>query len=383
MGKIGGEHDAIDAHVMTELDRHALDMLHAEEDVLSDVLARPLLERLEVEEPRGPVAVPLVPVVGLLHPERHPAQAGLGEKDLQLREAVEHAGQDELGEAHGRRRPQERQRDPFHQLSRPELRQDRRIDSRILEGGLRSARAQAVEADVHGQGHLHVDRGRPEAIVLGRRIGFAAREHAQVDALEPELHAVLELGDRVGDVGPRDDAEADEAIARHRAVLLPEPVVVGADRRTVHVLVGDRAPEPRPHLHVREEHLGVQRVHVLFLEALLRGPHAGRVVDCHAERLPGLVRPSGSQVEERSRIGRLALDEEGVPAVGQLDRPRRVLAMLRGHARRPSLGPDFQVTVAGDQGGKTGAGHGGSPLPGVMVPSARRVVTGSIGCMES
>src|SRR6185503_15620032 len=57
--EVGREHDALDAHVMPELDRHALHVLHAEENVLLHVLARLLLERLEVQEPRGPVAVPL------------------------------------------------------------------------------------------------------------------------------------------------------------------------------------------------------------------------------------------------------------------------------------------------------------------------------------
>src|SRR6266850_8202962 len=43
--EIGGEHDALNAHVVSELDGHSLDVLHAEEDVLADVVARPLLER--------------------------------------------------------------------------------------------------------------------------------------------------------------------------------------------------------------------------------------------------------------------------------------------------------------------------------------------------
>ena len=74
--KVGGEHDVLDAHVVAQLDGHALDVLHAEEDVLPHVLAGPVLQRLEAEQPLRPVPVALVPVVGFLHPERHPARAG-------------------------------------------------------------------------------------------------------------------------------------------------------------------------------------------------------------------------------------------------------------------------------------------------------------------
>jgi hypothetical protein len=65
---------------MAQLDRHALHMLDAEMHVLPHVVARPLSERLPVEEALRPVAVALVPVVRLLHPERHPAEPRLGEK---------------------------------------------------------------------------------------------------------------------------------------------------------------------------------------------------------------------------------------------------------------------------------------------------------------
>ena len=114
------EHDVVHAHVVTQLDGHALDVLHAEVDVLADVVARALLERLEVEQPRGPVAVPLVPVVRLLHPERHPAESRLGEEDPEIGKAIEDAGQDHLGEAHGRCGPQKGERHPLDESPAPE-----------------------------------------------------------------------------------------------------------------------------------------------------------------------------------------------------------------------------------------------------------------------
>ena len=244
---------------------------------------------------------------------------------------------------------------------------------RVLERRLLRARTETVEADVHRQWHSHVDRRRPELVVLRLRIRLAVREHAEVHALEPELRAVVELRDRVGDVRPRNDAEADQPVRRDRTVLLTEPVVVRAHRCAIDVLVGERAPEPRADLHVRKQDLRVQVIGVLLLHALFRRPHASRVVDIRAERHPGLVRAAGPQVEERGGIGRLAFDEQRVAAVGQLDRARRLLAQVRRHPRRPALGTHFEVTIARDQWRKRGRGHEISP------PSAMPMVAPHLG----
>ena len=98
---------------MAQLHGHALDVLDAEVDVPAHVLARPPCERLEAEQALRPVAVPLVPVIRFFHPEGHPAQAGLGEEDLERGQPVEDARQDDLGEAHGRGGAHEGQGDPF------------------------------------------------------------------------------------------------------------------------------------------------------------------------------------------------------------------------------------------------------------------------------
>ena len=353
MREVGREHDALDVDVVTQLDRDALDVLQAERDVPAHVVARPPRQPLDVQQALRPVAVALVPVVGLLHPERYPAEARLGEEDSEVRQAIEDAGHDQLREADGGRDVQERQRDPLHDFARPELLEDLRIGARVLERRLRRARAQAIEGDVHRQRHPHVDRGRPEPVVLGQRIRPAVREHAEVDA------AVLELGHGVVEVRPRDDAQPDEAVTRDRAVFLGQPVVVRADGRAVHVVVGQRAPEPRADLHVGEDHLREQTIHVLLAQALLRRADARRALHRGAEWLPRLVRPPGPEIEERRWIRRLALDENRVAAVGKLDRPRRALAILRGHARRPALWQDLQVTVAREQGRKRGCCHAG------------------------
>ena len=120
----------------------------------------------------------------------------------------------------------------------------------------------------------------------------------------PSFAQCCQLGDGVVDVGPRDDAEPDQTVARDRTVFLPQPVVVGADRGAVDVIVGERAPEAGPHLHVGKEHLGLEAVDVLLAQALLRRPHPGRVVDGHPEGLPRLVVPPGPEIEEGRGIGR-------------------------------------------------------------------------------
>jgi hypothetical protein len=48
----------------------------------------------------------LVPEIGVLEPTRHSTKACLGEVVLQFREALEDAGQNQLGDADGRPQPE-------------------------------------------------------------------------------------------------------------------------------------------------------------------------------------------------------------------------------------------------------------------------------------
>src|SRR5580704_7196625 len=80
------------------LDRDPL-VLHAEIDVLAHIVARQFLQWLEAEILLRPAEVALVPQIHMLEPERDPAEAGLGEEDLELRMTLEYAGQDQLGDA--------------------------------------------------------------------------------------------------------------------------------------------------------------------------------------------------------------------------------------------------------------------------------------------
>src|SRR5690348_10155980 len=105
MREVGREHDAVDADVMALLDCDAL-VLHAEIYVLAHIVAGQFLKRLEAEIFLRPAEVALVPQVHMLEPERDPAEAGLGEEDLELRMPLEHACQHHLRDADGWSQPE-------------------------------------------------------------------------------------------------------------------------------------------------------------------------------------------------------------------------------------------------------------------------------------
>ena len=297
------------------------------------------------------MAVALVPVVRLLHPERHPAEPRLREEHLEIGEAVEDAGEDHLREAHRRRRCRGTAAPPTRRWSGREPREHRGIGAGILEGRLRGARPEPVEADVHGERHPHGDGGRPEPVVRGRRIALAAREHAERHAAEAERRAVLELGDGVVDVGPRDDAEPDEAVARDRAVLLAEPVVVGANRRAVRVVVGSSCARAA----------GPSACSGRAPRRAAR-PDPARAMRCSGGPTPAVsstVTPNGCHVSlvrpaRRSRKGTGPAAPAPPPGArrppsGELDRPRRLVAIPRRHPCRPALGKHFEMPITRNQ----------------------------------
>ena len=294
MREVGGEHDAVDADMLTLLDRDAL-VLHAEIDVVSHIVARQFLERLEAEIFLRPAEMALIPQIHMLEPERDPAEAGLGKEDLQLWMALEDAGQHQLRDADRRRQAEIAQ--PFKKRPAQSL-HDYGVFLRIAEGRLGGARAGAVELDMHGDRHLHVDRGGPELVVLGGRIALGAGEGTHQDAFEAELLAMRHLGDRVVDIGDRDDAHADQAVGRDSAIFLGEPVVVAADHRLIDLVMADVAPEDGTRDHRREQHLGVHAVTVLLLDALLGRAGAGGIGDLEAEGLPRPLSAASAQVEE-------------------------------------------------------------------------------------
>src|SRR5581483_7313258 len=85
----------------------------------------------------------------------------------------------------------------------------------IVEGGLIPTREPSGAAvRVVSDGHVEVERRRPEAVVLRRGVALAAREPVQQYAFETLLGAVLQLPQRAVEACRRDDAHGEEAIGR-------------------------------------------------------------------------------------------------------------------------------------------------------------------------
>lgn len=61
--EIGGKHQVVNANLVAHLNRGAFHMLHAEHDVVADVLAGHALWGLEAEQPLVPAQVFVVPVI--------------------------------------------------------------------------------------------------------------------------------------------------------------------------------------------------------------------------------------------------------------------------------------------------------------------------------
>ena len=160
---------------------------------------------------------------------------------------------------------------------------------------------------------------------------------------------MLHLGDRVIDIGDRDDTHANETVGRDGAILLGEPVVVAADHRLVDLVMGDIAPEDGAGDHRREQHLGVHAVLVLLADALLRRAGAGGVGDLEAKGLPGPLGAAGAQVEEIGFQQRLTLDHQRVTAIRQMHGVRRAVAVFLRHPVHPALRRHLEMPVARHQ----------------------------------
>src|SRR5262249_40141107 len=153
-------------------------------------------------------------------------------------------------------------------------------------------------------------------------------EDAEHDALEPQARAALELADRVGDAGPGDNAQADEAVGCDGAVVLGEEVVVPADHGTVGVVVADAAPEGRPGA-AGEEPRGGVAVLALPPQPLLGGAGARRGLVVLADRAPAVASFAAIQVPGHLAQG-AAFHQPGIAAIGKPDEPRHPLTVRRG-----------------------------------------------------
>ena len=160
---------------------------------------------------------------------------------------------------------------------------------------------------------------------------------------------MLHLGDRVVDIGDRNDPHADEAVGRYGAIFLGEPVVVAADHCFVDFVMGDIAPEDGAGDHRREQDLGVHAVLVLLPDALLGRAGAGGVGDLEAKGLPGSLGAAGAQIEEIGLQQRLPLDHQRVAAIRQMNGVRRAVAVFLRHPMHPPLRRHFEMPVGRHQ----------------------------------
>ena len=115
---------------------------------------------------------------------------------------------------------------------------------------------------------------RLESGLSGRAVRFQCPYHAWIY----ELDGSLKRAPHTEDVN---DFDVADAYLVDRTVV--DRVVVG----------GERTPEARAHLHVRKQHLGVQVVHVLLLEALFWSPRAGDRLVRHDAVVPLVARHAG------------------------------------------------------------------------------------------
>ena len=160
---------------------------------------------------------------------------------------------------------------------------------------------------------------------------------------------MLHLGDRVVDIGDRDDPHADQTVGRDGAIFFGEPVVVAADHRLVDFVMRDVAPEDGPGDHRREQDLGVHAVLVLLLDALLGRAGAGGVGDLEAKGLPGPLGAAGAQIEKIGLQQRLPFDHQRVAAIRQMDGVRRAVAVFFRHPVHPALRRHFEMPVSRHQ----------------------------------
>src|SRR5215475_4216229 len=190
---------------------------------------------------------------------------------------------------------------------------------------------------MHGQGHLHVQGGGPESVILRQRVGHAIRKRTEHNTLEAKRGAVSQLLDAVLDGRHGHDPKPDEALRIHSAVFLAQPVIVGPYGGEVGGIVGNIAPQSRASLHVWEEHLGGAAVLVLLAQALLSRAYTRGLLNAHVEWLPVLRRPTSPKVEIGHLEERGALNLYGIAPVRMRHSTRHLVAVLGRHPARPAL----------------------------------------------
>jgi hypothetical protein len=108
-------------------------------------------------------------------------------------------------------------------------------------------------------------------------------------------------------------------------------------------------PDVAPEHWGGEQHFGVHAILNLLSDPLFGRAGAGGVLHLDAKRLPGPCRVSGAKIEKIGFEQRLALDRQRIAAVGQVDRVRRPVAVIRRYPMGPALRGHLDVPVGGLQ----------------------------------
>src|SRR5262245_15962050 len=304
-------------HQLVDADKVAVGHADVVVDVGAVHLAPEVLAGLEPELEARRGAAELEGEGHALQVVRQPAAVVLGRDDLELREPVEHAREDEHAEG-----------------ALDLVREDRGPHVAVAEAPL------ALPA--HARDRVQADRraellgAGPERIVDLRAVGLlGGRRAPDHRAPQAQLHAALELrGARLGLV-ERDHGQAGHALRRVAAVR-GEPVVVDAEA----LLLKPGVLEPEDtEAERRVEHVRLDAVPLVILETLARIPSSRPRIGVRAlrEKLRELLgRLAGGQADaDRMRLVAF-VEEVGALVPGRVhDQARRAVAVAAVDAFGP------------------------------------------------
>ena len=140
----------------------------------------------------------------------------------------------------------------------------------------RRGRGAKPELYMNCKSHSEIADSGPESVVIAGWISVSRGKSIDGDRFESQISAMLQLVHGIINVGDGNDTHANQSLGCVGTVFLGQPVVIRADDRFVRVVISDAAPEARPHV-AGEQHLGINAVFVLLLQALFRRPRSGEV----------------------------------------------------------------------------------------------------------